>query len=130
MDSRVERAQQLFWEIEAMRAKGLYPIALTQLQEMARLHEERARELLQAGDLDGWTDLFAAVTAWGEARQRSEADRLLAVGVGFAASMGPEKAAIENELRKQVAWLDSLPFVPPIPPSEGTASLTGAIHKG
>ena len=42
----------------------MYPAALPQLLEMARLHEERACELLQAGDPDGWTDLFAAVTAW------------------------------------------------------------------
>ena len=42
MDPRVKRAQQLFWEIEAVRGKGVYPAALPQLLEMARLHEERA----------------------------------------------------------------------------------------
>jgi hypothetical protein len=124
MDPRVERAQQLFWEVEALRKNGVCPAALPQLLEMARLHEERARELLQVGDVDGWTDLFAAITAWGEARQRGETERLLAVGRGFAAALGSGKAKVEEELCQLEAWLDLLPFAPPIRPAEGTAALT------
>lgn len=112
MDPRVERAQQLFWEVEALRKKGVYPVALPQLLEMARLHEERACELLQAGDPDGWTDLFAAVTAWGEARRRDEADRLLTRGRAFVAAPGAKQTAVGTELRRLEAWLDALPSVP------------------
>ncbi len=111
MDPRVERAQQLFWEVEALREKGVYPAALPQLLEMARLHEERACELLPAGDPDGWTDLFAAVTAWGEARRRDEADRLLTRARVFAAVPGAKLATVETELRRLEAWLDALPPV-------------------
>jgi len=112
MDPRVERAQQLFWEVEALRRKGVYPAALPRLLEMARLHEERACELLQAGDPDGWTDLFAAVTAWGEARRRDEANRLLTRGHEFVVVPGAKQAAIETELRRLEAWLDALPSAP------------------
>jgi hypothetical protein len=124
MDPRVERAQQLFWEIEALRKKGGGAAMLPQLVEMARLHEERARELLQTGDPEGWPDLFAAVTAWGEARRRSDADRALAAGRGFAPSLGDEKAGVENELRRLEEWLDSLPAAPRPLASDGTAALT------
>jgi hypothetical protein len=129
MDPRVERAQQLFWEIEALRKKGGSAAAMPQLVEMARLHEERARELLQAGDPDGWTDLFAAVTAWGEARQRSDADRVLAAGRGFAHSLGDEKASVENELRRLEEWQDSLPAAPGPLASDGTAALPEPARK-
>jgi len=130
MDSRIERAQQLFWEIEAVRQNGVYPAALAQLLEMARLHEEGARELLQAGNSDGWTDLFAAVTAWGEARQRSEADRLLAVGRGFAVAMGPDNEGVGNELHRLAVWLDTLSPASQVPPTNGAASLPAPIRKG
>ena len=120
MDPRVERAQQLFWEVEAQRQTGVYPAALPQLLEMAQLHEQRARELLQAGDTDGWTDLYAAVTAWGEARRRSEADRLLVAGRRFAASLACGRADVEQELHHLEALLDSLPAAPPIRATDGT----------
>jgi hypothetical protein len=129
MDPRVERAQQLFWEIEAVRKKGVYPAALPQLLEMAWLHEDRARELLQAGDPDGWTDLFAAVTARGEARQRAEADRLLTAGREFAASLNQDGANAVEELRQLKAWLDSLPPPPSVPTPDGTAALAEPVHE-
>jgi len=129
MDPRVKRAQQLFWEIESARDKGVYPAALPQLLEMARLHEERARELLQAGDPDGWTDLFAAVTARGEARQRAEADHLLTTGREFAASLNQDDANVVEELGQLKAWLDSLPPVSSVRTPDGTAALADPLHK-
>lgn len=122
MDPRVERTQQLYWEVESLRKQGVYPVAVPQLLEMARLHEERARELLQAGDPDGWTDLFAAVTALGEARQRSEANRLLAAGREFAARLGSMQAGIEEELRQLQIWL-GWSAAPPTSPKDGTPTL-------
>ena len=129
MDPRVERTQQLYWEVEAFRQKGVYPAALPQLLEMARLHEERARELLQAGDPAGWTDLFAAVTAWGEARRRIDADRVLTAGHGFAASLGPNKANVEKELRQLETWLNSLPPVPAVAAPDGAATMAEPVRE-
>jgi hypothetical protein len=96
---------------------------------MARLHEERARELFQAGDPDGWTDLFAAVTARGEARQRAEADRLLTAGREFVVSLNQDEANVMEELSQLKAWLDSLPPAPSVPTSDGTAALAEPVHK-
>jgi hypothetical protein len=129
MDPCVKRVQQLFWEIEALREKGVYPTSLPQLLEMARLHEERARELLQASDPNGWTDLFAAVTARGEARQRAEAERLLTAGREFAASLNQDETDVVEELTQLKAWLDSLPAAPPVPTSDRTAALAEPVHN-
>ena len=102
---------------------------LPQLLEMARLHEERARELLQAGDPDGWTDLFAAVTARGEARQRAEADRLLTAGREFAASLHQDEANVVEELSQLKEWLDLLPPAPSVPTPDRTAALAEPVHE-
>jgi hypothetical protein len=129
MDPRVKRAQQLFWEIEALREKGVYPAALPKLLEMAQLHEGQARELLRAGNPDGWTDLFAAVTARGAARQRTEAKRLLTAGHEFAAALNQDEANIVAELSQLKVWLDSLPPAPSIPTSDRTAALAEPVHE-
>jgi len=129
MDPRVKRAQQLFWEIEAIRKRGVYPAAIPQLLEMARLSEERARELLQAGDPNGWTDLFAAVTARGEAGQRAEADRLLNTGSELAAALNQGGANVVEELSQLKAWLDSLPLALNVPTSDRTTALAEPVHE-
>jgi hypothetical protein len=112
MDPRVEKAQQLFWEISVLRQQGAQRATLQKLTRMSRLHEERALELLSSSNADGWTDLYAAITAWGEAGARSEADRLLHKGREMAAWFRPGQENIEKELDQLEAWLDSLRVVP------------------
>lgn len=108
MDPRVVQAQQLFWEIEALRRQqpGQPPVA--KLTQMAQLHQARALELLQKGDADGWTDLYAAVTAWGEAGARTEAEHLLSVGRQLAAGRAQGRANVEGQLNELEQWLNGL----------------------
>jgi hypothetical protein len=121
MDPRKQRTQQLFWEVEALQKQGWHQAALPKLLEMACLHEEYALERLNAGKLDGWIDLFAAITAWGEAGRRTEADRLLVEGSRFASTYDKGRENLEHELQELKAWLDSLPARPP------TAAPNGAL---
>lgn len=86
-------------------------------------------ELLEAHDPDGWTDLYAAVTAWGEARRRPEADRVLNAGCRFAAPLGPTGAGVEKELRQLAAWLDSLPPAPAVPAPDGAGTLAEPVRE-
>src|SRR5205807_5232997 len=95
-------------EILQLRERGCPDAARSKLVEMARLHEERAREQLSAAQLDGWIDLFAAITAWGEADCPSEAERLVRDGRQFAAAVGGGRQNIEAELDQHEAWLNGL----------------------
>ncbi len=53
-DWREQEAQRLFWEVEALRGLRASQQAIApKLTRMARLHEERARELLGRQDADG-----------------------------------------------------------------------------
>jgi hypothetical protein len=112
-DTRAERAQELFWRIADLRDRGLggTPI-LVMLREMARLHEDRARELLNREDLGGWTDLFAAVTAWAEAGEARRVRSLLDLGYDQASRVSDGRDAIETELRGLAEWSKRL-SVPP-----------------
>ncbi len=115
MDLRVEKAQRLLWEIEALKSlqhQRATRAVLPQLREMAALHRERALELLPSGDAEGWTDLFAAVTAWGEAGARSEAEQLLETGRQLARSFSQGQENIVQQLNDLEAWLDEFRVVP------------------
>src|SRR5688572_9508088 len=107
MDSRLVQAQQLFWEVEDLRRQqpGQPPVA--QLTRMAQLHQERALELLNKGNADGWTDFWAAVTAWGEARAQKEAEHLLAAGRQFAAGLRQGRESVDVQLNELEQWLFS-----------------------
>jgi hypothetical protein len=123
MDPRFERAQQLFFEVLNLRQKGQPETVRLKFAEMARLHQERALELLDAGNLDGWMDLFAAITAWGEAGHRSEADRLVEAGRRFASACGDGRENLEGELRQYELWLDSLLPHLPLPAANGAQAV-------
>lgn len=123
MDPREEQAQQLFWEIEMLRREGAERAAVPRLRKMAVLHQERAWELLSKGDPNGWIDLYAAITAWGEAGMKSEASHLITQG-RQAVNMLPEgRINLEEQLNELQTWLDALLVVPsltdfdrPLPP--------------
>ena len=112
MDRRIEQAQQLFWEVGRLRDEGLHRAALPRLVKMAGLHEERALELLGNRAADGWADLYAAITAWGEAGHRGDAERLVAVGRRRSALFGEGSQNILCQLDDLAVWLDSLHIVP------------------
>ena len=96
-DVRVKAAQDLFWQIEALRALGApHSAIVSRLDEMARLHEERARELLGQQNVDGWTDLFAAITALGEAGSELRATRLLRWGEQEAHQVDGGQTTVRN----------------------------------
>lgn len=105
-DDRVERAQKLYWEVEALRRleAGRKSIA-PKLLEMAGLHEELGRELLVNRSAEGWTDLFAAVTAWAEAGRSERATNLL----DWSRTQVPNFAGRENlnaEIDHMASWVE------------------------
>ena len=114
IDSRIAQAQELHWRIQALRIHGAHSATLRAWnRDAARLYEERARELLENGDVLGWTDLFAAITHWGEAGEESAAMDLLALGHRTAGALPHDAASpIRAQLDELRAWLRSLNVVP------------------
>ncbi len=64
-------------------------------RESARLYERRARALLGRGDRDGWTDIFAAITAWVLAGDEAGARDLLYFGEDLAREWSEESVLEE-----------------------------------
>jgi len=123
MDPQVKQAQQLFWEIGRLRDQGLYPLALRKVRQMAQIHEELAVRLLHEGEADGWADLYAAITAWGEAGHKGDAHRLILEGRRLSALFPNGRQNIERQLNELEDWLESLRVLPslsdfdrPMPP--------------
>ena len=115
MDPRVERAQVLLCQIDDLRVRGAGEAAvLLRLREMAALHEERGRELLSGNVPGGWTDLFAAITAWAEAGSRRRAEDLLSEGRQRAGRLHEGRENIEAELDDLERWLGSTSVPPPL----------------
>ena len=112
MDPREEQAQRLFWEIELLRSQNAERAVLPRLRKMAELHQERAWELLSARDPDGWTDLYAAITAWGEAGLTSKATQLISQGRQVVDQYPDGQKNLNKQLDELRAWLDALPVVP------------------
>ena len=108
MDPRVDETQRLFWEVKYLREQGACWLVTRKLIDMAHLHEARGRELLMRCDFDGWTDWFAAITAWAEAGSTHEAKRLLEQGRRFAASLEDGRGNVERQLDELDAWIGSL----------------------
>jgi hypothetical protein len=76
------------------------------------LLEERARELLARREVLGWTDLFAAVTYWGEAGERQRANSLLELGERCADDFPEGASRVRQELTEIRKWLNELRVVP------------------
>ena len=108
MDPRVDETQRLFWEVKYLRKQGACRLVTRKLIDMAYLHEARGRELLMRRDFDGWTDWFAAITAWAEAGSTHEAERLLEQGRRFATLLENGRGNIERQLDELDAWIGSL----------------------
>lgn len=123
-DARVDRAQALHWEIEALKRLGAYRAALNvRRREAASLLEERAHELLKRREALGWTDLFAAVTYLGEAGERPQADRLLEQAEQYLQGFPDGADNLRQQLGELRTWLQGLRVVPsldafarPLPP--------------
>ena len=113
MDPRIEEAQRLFWEIETFARAGVPHRALvTRMRDAARLHAEVATSRLDAGDLRGWIDLFAAITWWGQAGEKREAQRALEEGQTRASALQAGAEEILRELDELRRWLAKHPVVP------------------
>jgi hypothetical protein len=112
IDVRVQEAQQLFWQVETLRSLGVpYKAIVAKLDRMAQLHEELAKDLLSRAAPVGWTDLFAAITAWGEAGKEHRARSLLRFGTQAAKSFEGQDA-LRSELERLEGWLSGLRVVP------------------
>ncbi len=126
MDQRIEQAQRLFWEIERLREQGACRMVNRKLIEMAKLHEERARELLSQRNPDGWIDWYAAVTARAEAGGLREAFGLIQEGRGLSTLFPNGQENIEGQLKELDAWIDTLQAtIPGIPSDPGLAGVGG-----
>lgn len=108
MDPRIEETQRLFWEVKYLRGRGACRLVTRKLIDMAHLYEARGRELLTRRDPDGWTDWYAAITAWAEAGSMHEAERLVERGRIFATCFDDGRENIERQLEELDAWLRSL----------------------
>lgn len=112
-DPRLERAQTLHWELEALRQLGAHRATLNpRRREAASLLEERARELLARKEPLGWTDLFAAVTYWGEAGERQHASALLTLGEQALHDFPEGAGNLRHTLEELRTWLSGLRVVP------------------
>lgn len=112
IDARIQEAQQLFWQVETLRSLEVSPKAIiSKLDRMAQLHEELARDLLGRAVSAGWIDLFASVTAWGEAGKEQRARRLLGFGKQAAQAFEGQETLLE-ELGRLESWLSGLRVVP------------------
>jgi hypothetical protein len=123
-DERLEETQRLHWEIQSLRAVGLgmSRAARSKYRDMARLRDALARDLFAAGNADGWIDLLAAITAWGNAGDRRKAVSLLDEARELA-SERPFIDKMDRQLDELGQWLQSQPDVPsladfaqPLPP--------------
>jgi hypothetical protein len=124
-DNRVVEAQALFFVIDDLRLRGAESAAVPLLRRMARLHEDRARELLGQSkrDPDGWPELYAAITAAAEAGNKNWALDMIQYGRDVARNVQLGGDEIAAELERLKAWLETLHVVPslgeldrPIPP--------------
>jgi hypothetical protein len=79
---------------------------------MAQIHEELARRLLHDREADGWPDLYAAVTAWGEAGCKRDAYRLIVEGRRLSALFPDGSENIQRQLDELEDWVQSLDVVP------------------
>jgi hypothetical protein len=109
MDARQRKAQELYVEIQELERQQDHPALPAKFAALASLREERALSLLEARQEDGWLDLFTAVTAWGRAGEKAQANRLLAKGRRLAAGLGLGRGNVVAELRDLKTWLDQLP---------------------
>lgn len=126
MDPRIDRAQQLYWEIYGT---GTTPRTgcLDELVEMAELHEGVARDRLDQGDARGWIDWYAALSALGDAGRLEDARRLIAEGRRRADAFLSSKADIERELSDFEGWLGTRIVVgDPAPPRPRSSISTRA----
>lgn len=112
MDPRVKQAQHLFWEIDRLREQGSYRIAERKLAQMARIHEDLAVQLLNDREPDGWADLYAAITAWGEAGRKGDAHRLIMEGRRRSILFPDGSENINRQLNELEDWVGSLDVVP------------------
>lgn len=110
MDPRATRAQELFFEIQANRRTGSVDQLGRQLVEMAKLHEELSLDLFADGNPDAFVDLYAAITAWGEAGEKSKAQRLIDLGRQWALTLKDGRTTIEEQLAEMQAWMDAAQF--------------------
>ena len=112
-DPRIHQAQTLHWQIETLRGLGAHSATLRpRHREIARIYEERAREILASTDGLGWTDLFAAVTHWAEAGEAERAQSLLHLGDRLTTAPGEANAAIRSHLDELRSWLREHRVIP------------------
>jgi hypothetical protein len=107
-DERIKEAQQLFWQIETLRSLKVpddASVIVTKLHRMASLHEVIAKERLDRKQTNGWIDLFAAITAWGEAGEKANARRLLRFGEQVAQQYEEGRESLLAELAELESWL-------------------------
>jgi hypothetical protein len=105
MDSRALEAQSLYWQVHG--GTSLSPeLREATLIKMAQLHEEIAQERLAQNDSLGWSDFYAAVTAWGEADRFQEARSLVHLGIQRAGAFPAVHPQVIHELEALGHWLD------------------------
>src|SRR5690242_5469870 len=108
MDSRIDRAQELYWRVYGT---GQTPDTgcLKEVAEVAQLHEAIARDRLDRGDATGWIDWYAALTVLGDAGRIEDARSLIAEGRRRADEFPDLEPAIEQELSEFEEWLRAKP---------------------
>lgn len=105
MDARALEAQSLYWQVYGGVNLSQAEREAT-LARMAQLHEEIATERLAQNDSLGWSDYYAAVTAWGEADHLQEARSLLHRALRSVDDFPAIRQQVIHELEELRCWLD------------------------
>lgn len=105
MDPRAQEAQDLLWELADPLVQLDATERLRKRVRMAELHESLGRELLQRGDLDGWINFFAGITAWGKAGLVDEARRMIGEGRRLAGGFPGQEPRLLQEFDDLASWL-------------------------
>jgi len=108
MDPRIDRTQQLYWQVYGTSTAPRAGCD-NELSEMAQLHEAIARDRLDRGDATGWIDWYAALTVLGDVGRIEDARSLIAEGRRRADEFLDLKSAIEQELSEFENWLRAKP---------------------
>lgn len=109
LDERAREAQALYWRIQQARASGRdnAPEVADWFREMSAIHEERAKDLLDGNDPNGWIDLLAAATAAHEAGDTPRARKLIYAGWDRLWDWSNEaRDTVEAQLADLERWLD------------------------
>lgn len=101
-----EETQRMHWRVkDAERAGVARDVVAPMMRELAGRYEAAAEARFAANDLMAWSDVFAAITWWARAGERSEAVRVLEGARGRARRLAEGENEVLAELDRLNEWM-------------------------